>query len=140
MATANSRRGTGRSTRAISSSRLRTVIAPAGRMRQPEDAQKVLGKLALPRKIKGDSAAKVLIEVRRRLAAAEAVALVICSVLNRRGADVDHDAVLALQRCVADEGDRQIEEIDRVIALCLALERKSAVRGDNSRACETSKA
>jgi hypothetical protein len=121
MATANSRRGERRSVRASSSSRLRTQPVPT-------------------QEIKGESAAKVLIEVRRRLAVAEAIALVVCAALRRQGADADHDAVLALQHCVADEGERQIEEIDRVIALCLALERKSAVSGDKPRARETPKA
>jgi hypothetical protein len=74
------------------------------------------------------SAAAVLADVRRRLEIVGAVASVTHAALRRQAADADHDAI-TIQRCVADELDRQVEEIDWVIVACRALGRKRPSNG-----------
>src|ERR1700742_4504681 len=105
MATVNSRRGTLASGHRPGDSRPRTQPhnAPAERAGLPQAPPTSRRKLATPQKINAETADKILIEVRHRLVAAEAVTAVTCAALNGQGADADHDAVLARQRCVADE-------------------------------------
>ena len=54
-------------------------------------------------------------EIRNRLEIAMSVTYVTGAALKDQGADVDREAALALQRCVGDELDRQIECIDNLI-------------------------
>jgi hypothetical protein len=55
-------------------------------------------------------------QIRNRLEIAMSVAYVTGAALKDQGADVDREAALALQRCVGDELDRQIERIDGLIS------------------------
>ena len=58
---------------------------------------------------------EALSDIRRRLEVAMAVTTCISASLAAQHADTDADAALALQRCVADELDRQIERLDSLL-------------------------
>jgi hypothetical protein len=66
---------------------------------------------------KPPTVATELLDIRRRLALAQAIAYVTSAALKAQNADSDREASLVLQRCVGDELDRLIERID---ALALA--------------------
>ena len=65
---------------------------------------------------KPPTVADTLIKVRNGIEIAMSVAYVTGAALKDQGADVDREAALALQRCVGDELDRQIERIDGLIS------------------------
>ncbi|HVW71297.1 MAG TPA: hypothetical protein VHB68_20120 [Steroidobacteraceae bacterium] len=54
-----------------------------------------------------------------------AVAAVAHVALGCQAADVDRDVAFLIQRCIADEIGRQIEEIDAIIAIRSIVRRKS---------------
>jgi hypothetical protein len=58
----------------------------------------------------------VLSDISLRLKVAMAATAVCGAALKSQNADSDEDAAVVLQRCVADELDRQIERLDAVIA------------------------
>jgi hypothetical protein len=95
----------------------------AGKTRSVKSIRKPRRKPATPSRTNPSaSVVAALTEVRRRLELAEAVAIVTCAALRAQAADSDQEAALVLQRCVVDEIDRQIEEIDSVIVMCRALD------------------
>ena len=62
-----------------------------------------------PAAIHTTSASGALDEIRGRLQIVRAVTVCACAALTAQRADHDLDAAMALQRCVVDELDRQIE-------------------------------
>ncbi len=62
--------------------------------------------------------------VRQRLELVAAVAAVAHAALGSQAADADHDVAVLIQRCIADEIDRQIEQIDGITAMCATVGRK----------------
>jgi hypothetical protein len=75
-----------------------------------------------------DSAAGILPAVRLRLKFVMAAAFTACAALEFQNAESDADIALVLGRCVGDEIDRQIEEIDRVIATLSGSRANAAAR------------
>jgi hypothetical protein len=73
-----------------------------------------------------DSAAGILSAVRLRLKFVMAAAFTISAALQFQNADLDAEMALMVGRCVGDEIDEQIEEIDRVIAKLLGGRRAEA--------------
>lgn len=69
----------------------------------------------------------ILSAVRRRLKFVMAAAFTVSAALEYQNAEMDAEVALIVGRCVGDEIDRQIEEIDRVIA-SLAGARASPTR------------
>jgi hypothetical protein len=60
----------------------------------------------------------VLSDIGLRLKVAMAATVVCGAALKSQNADSDADAAVVLQRCVADELDRQIERLDILAARC----------------------
>lgn len=73
------------------------------------------------------SAVGILSAVRRRLKFVMAAAFTVSAALEFQNAEMDAEVALIVGRCVGDEIDRQIEEIDGVIAI-MAGARASAAR------------
>lgn len=69
----------------------------------------------------------ILSAVRRRLKFVMAAAFTVSAALEYQNAEMDAEVALIVGRCVGDEIDRQVEEIDRVIAT-LSGTRASASR------------
>ena len=90
------------------------------RARSAESSRKPRRKPAPPKPSKVRTATDsqhdtALRQIRNRLEIAMSVAYVTGAALKDQGADVDQEAALALQRCVGDELDQQIERIDSLI-------------------------
>ena len=67
------------------------------------------------REMRAGVPATALRQIRDHLEIAMSVAYVTGAALKDQGADVGREAALALQRCVGDELDRQIERINDLI-------------------------
>ena len=70
----------------------------------------------------------VLKDVCRRLRIVMAATVVCTAALESQAADYDGDATLVLQRCVGDELDRQIEQLDTLIAGAAPHARHAEIR------------
>jgi len=74
-----------------------------------------------------ESAAAALRHVRGRLEIVRAVIVVSRLALDAQAADADHDIAVTLKRCVTDELERQIEQIDGILGVCHDLDPVSTV-------------
>ena len=85
-----------------------------------------------PRPVLPESPARILSAVRLRLKFVMAAAFTVCAALRFQNAELDADIALVVGRCVGDEVDRQIEEIDHAVAMLARpgqAGRGSSVRG-----------
>lgn len=67
------------------------------------------------REVRDGVPATALRDIHRKLEIAGAVAYICAATLRAQAADYDTDVALCLQRCVGDELDRQMEQIDRLL-------------------------
>lgn len=74
-----------------------------------------------------ESAAIALRHVRGRLEIIRAAIVVSWLALDAQAADADHDIAVTLRRCVTDELERQIEQIDGILGVCHDLDPVSAI-------------
>lgn len=103
-------------------------MAPAQRSRPKGESRRGDGnRPASPPVAPIESAATALRHVRERLEIIRAVIVVSRLALDAQAADADHDIAVTLRRCVTDELERQIEQIDGILGVCRDLDPASAI-------------
>jgi len=102
-------------------------MAPAQRSRPKGDSRRDKNHPARPTVAPIESAATALRHVRGRLEIVRAVIVVSRLALDAQAADADRDIAVTLKRCVTDELERQIEQIDGILGVCHDLDPVSTV-------------